>query len=114
MQSVKRECYKLIQMLVVRGACRYPGCRRKAVVGHHLFKRDRMATAFLPDAILALCHEHHLEAHRCPEAFKSIAEYLLGSAKYLELESMSRMLVRYRQEDYEAIREALRRVIMGD
>ena len=85
--------------------CISPGCGYLSQVGHHLFKRDRMATAFHPEAVRGLCHIHHGYAHARPEQFRKIMIGFIGE-RYYDLQRLSKTVVK--NMDYVAKREELR------
>jgi hypothetical protein len=111
MNGIKKECYRLVQQVVLkqRPYCEYPGCNAKATAGHHIFKRDRMGTAFDPESIMSLCHRHHVEIHNSAE--KEAIERAWLKDRYEEKEKLSRMIVRFRKADFERIKAALRRLL---
>jgi hypothetical protein len=86
MRSAKKECYALIQAVVLKlnPVCQHPDCREPSVVGHHIFKRDRLTTAFLPSCVWGLCNHHHRYAHSHPEDFKNIVIGFMGYETYYE------------------------------
>lgn len=90
MKKAESDCYKLIQEIAIKQhpKCKWPGCNKPSTVGHHLFKRDRMATAFLPEAVWGLCVMHHDEAHREPAVFKRYV-YQCIDDRYYELLRLS-------------------------
>ena len=111
MQGIKKESYRLVQQVVLaqRPYCEYPGCSKKATVGHHVFPRNRMGTAFDPESIMSLCHEHHQEIHNSTSK-NAIERAWLGD-KYDGKERLSRMVVQFRRADFDRIRAALRRLL---
>lgn len=104
--SVEDDCYRFVQLVVIK---EHPFCRicgAPATVGHHLYKRDRMATAFLPEAIWALCHYCHDWAHRNPFEFqKKVIEEIVE--RYYELLRLSNSVIK--NQDLKSIREDLRK-----
>jgi len=105
--KAKDDCYKLVQQIAVAQdpICIMPECGQTSQVGHHLFKRDRMGTAFHPEAVRGLCHRHHGHAHAKPEQFKKAMIRLMGE-RYHELQKLSKTVVN--GMDYVAKREELR------
>lgn len=111
--SAKDDCYKLIQEIAVARdvKCQHPDCWLPADCGHHLFKRDRMATAFLPEAAIGLCTRHHTGwAHAKPKAFKAFMVKRMGN-RYHELARLSRQIVQH--SDYTEIRTRLREYLQA-
>jgi hypothetical protein len=107
MKAIERECYALVQEVVVARdvSCMRHNCMKPSVCGHHLFKRDRMATAFLTDAIIGFCAEDHQWAHKHPRDCRELAIEILAE-RYFELERLSRTVCK--NVDYKAIRDRLR------
>lgn len=114
MKGIKRECYRLVQKIVLEQhpICQFPGCRLPSSAGHHVFKRDRMGTAFDPECLIALCVDHHAWMHDEIDIGKALAESLLKD-RYRDKEALSRMSVRLRQADFELIAAKLRRILKG-
>jgi hypothetical protein len=106
--TTKKECYALIQQVTLKQStrCRVMSCGKPSTVGHHIFPRNRMGTAFNPLAVLALCNDHHRFAHEHPKSFRAIAELIVGS-QYEALNSLSRMTVQFRADDYLRIKNEL-------
>jgi hypothetical protein len=107
MDSLKAACYRLIQQVVL---AQYPACRRcqkPSEVGHHIFKRDRLGTAFNPLAVVALCNACHAFVHSKPSEAKTLAKEWLGD-DYEKLQVLSRMVVQFRDADYRIIRDKLK------
>jgi len=109
MTSPKSECYRLIQQIAVKRdpRCIVIGCGAPSTVGHHLFKRSRMATAFLPEAVRGLCHPCHLKAHASPAWFRALMISMIGD-RYYELERLSNTVVKV---DFKAKRDELRGIL---
>lgn len=107
MDKARRDCYRLIQVLMARGLCRHDGCQSPATVGHHMFKRNRLGTAFLPDAIVPLCEKHHRWAHAHPTDFEAMARKRMGSEHYDRIKALSLSVVRMRGDDFKRIRATL-------
>jgi 5-methylcytosine-specific restriction endonuclease McrA len=104
--SAEYDCYRLIQEVVVRET---PFCRRcgsPATVGHHLFKRDRLATAFLPEAVWSLCNDCHGWAHRNPYPFQLMVVNEIGE-RYYELLRLSHTVVK--NMDFKNVKEELKK-----
>lgn len=110
--KAKDDCYKLIQEIAVTRDvfCQRPGCTRKADCGHHIFPgRGKIATDFLPEAILGVCTQDHTGwCHNQPAAFKKFMVEKLGE-RYYELRRLSYTHVEH--PDYTEIREELRRML---
>jgi hypothetical protein len=110
--GAKADCYRLIQEIAIGQDpfCRAPGCGKRTDCGHHIFKRDRLATAFEPDAVIGLCTQHHTGfAHGKPEEFKKFMIKRLGEARYYELRRLSHTDVPFM--DYEKKRDELKRIL---
>ena len=106
--SAKDDCYKLIQEIAVARdvVCQRPECGRPADCGHHLFKRDRMATAFLPEAVVGVCAQDHTGwAHAKPREFKAFMVEKRGN-RYYELARLSETVCKH--QNYAEIRAGLR------
>jgi hypothetical protein len=108
MRTSKHDCYRLVQIVVCKQypVCRMPGCRKQSTVGHHVFPRNRMGTAFNPKAVIALCAAHHDYAHAHPVSFREIAKMIVGS-EFDALEVLSRTIVQFRDADYDQIKKCL-------
>lgn len=110
-KGTKEKCYKKIQEVVAAKdkVCQHPNCSSPVMVGHHIFKRDRSATAFLPEAVIGLCHIHHTGwAHNKPEEFKRFMIERLGE-RYYELRRLSYTTLK--NLDYQDIYENLVKVL---
>jgi len=110
--GAKQECKKLIQEAVVLRdpICVRPGCGSPSDCGHHIFKRDRPTTAFLPEACVGLCTRCHTGfAHGKPEEFKRFMISRLGEDRYYELRRLSYKTAE--EIDYVVIRDGLRAFI---
>ena len=108
--SAKDDCYQLIQQIVVTRdqICQHPKCSTGVQCGHHLFKRDRMATAFDPEAVIGLCAWHHTSwAENQPNVFREFMIKRMGE-RYQQLRRKSYETVK--NLDYESIREHLRNI----
>ena len=107
-----RECYKLIQEIAVAldPFCIHPGCNNPSVVGHHLFKRDRMATAFHVECVKGLCDQHHKVAHADPNGFTG---YMIGKIgpRYDELLRLSHTVVK--NIDFKKERDKLKFILQS-
>lgn len=110
MDSIKAECYKLVQIVVLKLNPFCKICRKPSEVGHHIWKRDRLGTAFNPDAVVALCNACHAFAHSKPYLFKQKAREWLG-VDYEKLETLSRTIVQLRDEDYKQIKKLLKEAL---
>lgn len=110
--SAKDDCYKLIQQIVVKRDvfCRYPSCTSRSAAGHHLFKRDRLATAFLPEAVIGLCVDHHAPRYVDDPAFIESLVAMMGE-RYYELQRVSYTIVQH--FDFKNCRSHLRRIYEG-
>jgi len=108
MNSTKKDCYALVQAVTIARDifCRAPGCSSMATAGHHLYKRDRMATAFNPRYVVGLCVDCHGWAHAEPDEFKEWVISWMGD-DYHDGFALSRTIVKY--QDFDQIRANLRR-----
>jgi hypothetical protein len=106
--SAKEDCYRLIQEIAVaqNPFCRAPGCENPSTCGHHLFKRDKMATAFDPRYVWGVCLGCHGWAHRQPEQFREWAISIMGEEEYYAALRMSNSIVKYL--DFNEIRRGLK------
>lgn len=95
MKPYERECYRLIQeiSILIYPKCQFPGCFKPSVVGHHLYKRDRLATAFHTECVLGMCDEHHHFAHSKPREFEFYMIDKMGE-RYYELLRLSHTTVK--------------------
>jgi len=107
MTSPKSDCYRLIQQIAVKRDPKCIICGAPSTVGHHLFKRSRMATAFLPEAVRGLCHYDHARAHTHRKWFTIFMVGLIGD-RYYELERLSNTVVKV---DFKAKRDELRGIL---
>jgi len=84
MDSIKRECYALVQAVVCARDifCRAPGCSNLATAAHHMYKRDRLATAFNPQYLIGLCVDCHAWAHAEPDEFREWVIQWMGTDEY--------------------------------
>lgn len=111
--SAKNDCYRLIQEVVVARDifCRAPACGRLSSTGHHLYKRDRLATAFDPRYVIGLCNDHHVPwAHKEPNEFREWVISWMGEDEYYAGLRLSNTTVK--QQDFEQIREYLREKLL--
>jgi hypothetical protein len=110
--TAKDDCYRLIQLVAIKeakGICQRPGCGRPAECGHHVFKRDRLTTAFRPDCVVGLCIEDHNGwAHGEPEWFTIFMLGRLGEERYYELQRLSYSRAKESTFDFIGTREQLR------
>jgi hypothetical protein len=106
-----QECYRLIQRVSIKlyPVCVWPGCNQPSVVGHHIFKRDKMATAFHPDCVLGMCNNHHDSAHRYRKCFKGILMVRMGDERYYELLRLSNAVVK--NIDFKEVRDNLKELL---
>lgn len=113
MNSEKSDCYALIQAIVVARDkfCKGPGCSNLATSGHHLYKRDCMATAFNPHYVIGICVNCHGWAHRHPTEFRQWAIYLFGEEDYFAGLKLSKTTCKY--QDFNKIRDNLKEILKG-
>jgi hypothetical protein len=111
MKSAKKDCYRLIQEVSVKRSpfCRW--CGMPSTVGHHIFKRDRLATAFLPEAVWGMCDIHHGYWHAHPAAFRLEAIRIIGYEEYYDLARLSDTTTR--NVNFKEIRTKLRELLEG-
>ncbi len=105
----KHDCYALLQQVVVARdrLCRAPGCCGLATAGHHIFKRDRLATAFLPKYAIGLCINCHIPwAHKEPDQFTEWVISWMSEEEYYAGLRLSHTAVKFL--DYDAIYQSLR------
>lgn len=105
--SIKQDCYALVQEIVVKRDvfCRCPGCSNLAGAGHHLFKRDRMATAFETRYVIGVCVECHEWARAEKNEFTDWVISWLGE-EYWEALRLSNTTVKH--QDFKQIRDNLK------
>ena len=108
MNPVKVECYALVQEIVVKRDifCRCPGCCNLAGAGHHLFKRDRMATAFNTKYVIGVCVECHDWARNEADEFREWVLSWMGSNEYYEAWRLSLTVAKH--IDFKQIRDNLK------
>ena len=106
MRSDKKSCYSLIQEVSIKRSPFCPWCGSPSVVGHHLFKRDRLATAFLPEAVQGMCDFHHTYAHAYPDEFAAEMKKRIGEEQYERLLALSHTVVK--NMDFSAVRKNLK------
>lgn len=108
---LEQECYALIQAVVLARDvfCRAPGCVHASASAHHIFKRDRLATAFNPTYLVGLCLTCHTSwAHGHPEEFREWLLSWMGDAYYEGLRLSNTIVKNY---DYKCTRDALRKTL---
>ena len=89
-KGTKALALKLIQQIGLARDKVCPICGEKAQVTHHIFTRSRSMTAYLPEAVIGLCHRCHMkEAHNKPKEFKQFMIERLGEDRYYELRRLS-------------------------
>lgn len=96
--STAKDCYALLQAIVTRRDpfCRRPGCHRPTSAGHHIFKRDRMASAFDPQFCVGLCaHCHTSWAHGQPDEFRAWVIGWMGESEYYDALRTSHSIVKH-------------------
>ncbi len=108
--SAREDCYRLIQQIVVRRDvfCQWPSCSQRSAAGHHLFKRDRLGTSFLPEAVIGLCVDHHVPQVVSSEEFRDLMVKRMGE-RYYELQRLSNAVVKH--FDFGACRRHLRTLL---
>jgi len=111
MNSTKQDCYRLIQQITLLRdpICVVPGCAFLSSAGHHLFPRARLSTAFDPQAVRGLCHQHHQWVHANPKQATLMFIKLIGVLKYGELERKSRTIMP--NFDFEETRRVLKSIL---
>lgn len=110
MTAIVKECYELIQELSILfyPICSWPGCSKPSTVGHHLFKRDRMATAFSIECVWGMCHDHHGAVHDRKRWFAEYVYTIIGE-RYYELQRLSNTTAKY--IDFRKVRDDLKKQI---
>ena len=112
--SVERDCYRLLQQIVVERDKVCVRClENPSACGHHIFTRSRPVTAFLPEAVIGLCTDCHNWAQRNPNLAAMLAISVLGERKYEKLARLSLEVRRYRPADFREIRQGLRMELKG-
>jgi hypothetical protein len=114
MKSVKDDCYRLFQQIVVKRDkfCSKPGCSELSTAGHHVFGRKNMGTAFNPETGLGLCNYHHDGwARESPEEVRDVLERRLGKCKFLELYQLSHTVCKLTHFHFLKIREMLKQLL---
>ena len=112
MVSTKSDCYALVQEIACARdrLCRGPGCSNLATSGHHIYKRNRLATAFDPQYIVGLCNDCHVPwAHAEPDQFTQWVISWMGEDEYYFGLRKSNTVVK--DVNYIEIREGLRRIL---
>lgn len=112
MNRFEKDCYRLIQQVVVAQfpVCRVPWCNQPASVGHHLFPRARHGTAFNPNAVFSCCEHHHDLFHSKRDEYRALVRSWIGE-EYEQLRELSLMTVQFREEDFKKIRDILTRLL---
>ena len=107
MKAIKKECKNLFQAVIVLRDpyCSFPGCGRPTEAGHHVFKRDRMGTAFDTRSGLGVCTQHHDTLQRDPLKTREIFVRRFGEALYEKLRMNSLAVVK--NADMKAIKKGL-------
>lgn len=109
MKPAEADCYRLIQMVALQQDPACIICGWPSEVGHHLFKRDRLATAFLPEAVRGLCNQCHRDAHNYPLLFSGTMIRMMGEDRYFELERLSWKVAKH--FDFNAKRQVLKALL---
>ena len=109
--AAEKECYRLIQQIAVLNdpICTRFGCWKPSVVGHHIFPRSRMATAFDPRCVLGKCDCHHKIAHSSPAQDEIQNRKRFGDEEYEALERLSWTVVP--DINFEEIRDGLKKIL---
>lgn len=110
--SAKDDCYKLIQQIaVLKDPFCVHGCGRRSSCGHHVFKRDRLATAFDPDLVVGLCAQCHTGwAHgKDADDFKQFMIKRIGKDAFYAARRRSNEIVK--GFEYERRRDELRFIL---
>jgi hypothetical protein len=106
MKPAEADCYRLIQQIALQ---QDPVCficqDHESQAGHHLFKRDRLATAFLSEAVRGVCNDCHRWAENNPALERTFMVEAMGP-RYFELERLSWQVVRH--FDFVGMRKELR------
>ena len=109
MKAIEKECYALVQAIVTKRdrLCKGPGCMNISTSGHHLFRRNNMATAFNTRYVIGLCEECHPYMQDNPAECQQWAIYLLGEDVYRPGQQLSKSVCKY--QNLEVIREGLQK-----
>lgn len=112
MDSVKHECYALVQEIVCARDifCRGPECRCRSTAGHHIYKRDRLATAFNTKYVLGFCAECHQWAHSNPTEFLAWLLDTMGEEDYYKGLQLSLTIAKH--IDFKAVRKSLKKELI--
>lgn len=116
MKSLKKQAYALFQAVVCQRdvMCQHPGCRDISSAAHHVFRRNNMGTAFLPDNGMGLCLEHHDGwARQYPSQVKVILQRKIGNKRYDELERLANSVVKLKDADLKQIIHSLQEQLNG-
>lgn len=103
MKSIKKECYKLFQVIVVERdqVCQRPGCNQPATAGHHVFGRANMGTAFLADSGIGICAaDHDGWARLRPAEVRDVLKKKVGKERYEVLLRLKNETCRWRDHDF--------------
>lgn len=109
MDSIKRECYSLVQAVVCARDifCRAPGCGNLATAGHHIFGRGNLATAFDPRYCIGMCVDCHVPwAHKEPDEFRYWVLGWMGAEEYSHGHQLSLTVAKY--VDFKQVLDNLR------
>jgi hypothetical protein len=106
--NIKKQCYALVQEIVVKRDvfCRCPGCNNLAGAGHHLFKRDRMATAFNTRYVIGVCVDCHEWARAEANEFREWVISWMGADEYEYGHQLSLAVCKY--TDFKKVRDNLK------
>ena len=111
MDSVKKQCYDLVQEIVLMRdiSCRAPGCVGEvSTAGHHIFGRGNLSTAFDLRYVWGMCLGFHGWAHRQPDQFREWVISSMGEEQYYTALRLSNTVVK--NLDFEEIRDGLRAI----
>ena len=111
MKAVEKRCRALWQQIVTLRDGRCLRCGHVSPdggemqnVGHHPFRRNKMGSAFDPDAGILLCPVcHDGWARKFPQEARDLLKRKIGEERYIFLEALSRETVRLREADFKAI-----------
>jgi hypothetical protein len=114
MLNIKSECYALTQKVVLKRDifCRRPGCHKRSSAAHHVFKRDRLSTAFDPRYLVGLCEDDHIPwAHQQHDDFISWVISWMGEDEYFEALRISHLPVKH--FDFQGAKESLLQLLLN-
>lgn len=120
MKAAERKCRVLWQQIVTLRDGRCLRCGHVCLeggemqnVGHHVFGRNKMGSAFDPDSGLSFCPDCHQWVQKNQSWARNLLAARIGEERYTHLDFLSKQVVRLRPKDYSAIAESLKRSWKG-